>query len=301
MSATALITGCSSGIGRATARAFLADGWNVYATARDPDELAELEAVGAVTARLDVTSSEDVERVVDRIVADHGRLDCLVNNAGFGQAGPVEDVPIEKVREQYDVNVFGPHRLMRAVLPHMRDRGSGTIINVTSIVDRFPIAGMGVYSGSKSALAAVSQTVRQEVQDYDIDVVVVEPTVVATDHYDRMREELVAVDHGTAYTDLYELHEQLHTIKSGGPGITTPEAIAETILEAANSESPKRRYSVGSTAKVVALVAAILPESWRTPVMSVGIGIATSRPGKRFLQWWFARNHRADHPDPNER
>ncbi|WP_306061709.1 SDR family oxidoreductase [Natronococcus wangiae] len=301
MSDTVLITGCSSGIGRATARAFLDDGWHVYATARNRDDLAELETTGATTAALDVTSDADVERVVDRIISERGRIDCLVNNAGFSQAGPVEDVPIEKVREQYDVNVFGPHRLLRAVVPHMRERGAGTIVNVTSITDRFPIAGMGVYSASKAALAAVSQTLRQEVREYGIDVVVVEPTVVATDHYDRTRDELIDVDHGTAYTDLYELHEQLHTIKSGGPGITTSEAVAETILEAANSESPKRRYSVGSTGKIGAVVAAVLPESWRTPVMSAGIRVATSRPAKRFLQWWFARHHRADRPEPSER
>ncbi|TYL36324.1 oxidoreductase [Natronococcus pandeyae] len=301
MSKTILITGCSSGIGRATARAFLADGWDVYATARDPDELAELEAAGATTARLDVTSSADAERVVDRIIEERGRLDCLVNNAGFGQPGPIEDVPIEKVREQYDVNVFGPHRLMRAALPHMREQGSGTIVNVTSITDRFPIAGLGAYSSSKSALATASQTVRQEVQEDDVDVVVVEPTVVATDHYDRMREELVDVDHGTAYTDLYELHEQLHTSKSGGLGITTPETVAETILEAATSESPKRRYSVGWTAKVGATVAAVLPESWRTPVLSLGVRVATTYPAKRLLGWWFARHHRADRPEPSGR
>lgn len=301
MSKTTLITGCSSGIGRATASAFLADGWDVYATARNVGELSDLERAGATTAQLDVTSDADVDRAIERIVEESGRLDCLINNAGFSQAGPVEDVPIEKVREQYDVNTFGPHRLIRAALPHMRERGTGTIINVTSITDRFPIAGMGAYSGSKAALATVSQTVRQEVREYGIDVVVVEPTVVATDHYDRMREELVAVDHGTAYTDLYELHEQLHTIKSGGPGIATPEAVAETMLKAANSERPKRRYTVGTTGKVGAVVAAVLPESWRTPLLATGVRLATSRPAKRFLQWWFARHHRADRPDSSER
>ena len=303
MTETVLITGCSSGIGRVAARAFLADGWTVYATARDVEALADLEAAGATTDRLDVTSDADVDRVIDRIIEERGRLDCLVNNAGFAQVGPVEDVPIEKVIAQYDVNAFGPHRLMRAALPHMRERGSGTIVNVTSITDRLPIAGMGAYNGSKSALASVSQTVRQEVRPHGIDVVVVEPTVVGTDLYDRIRDELVDVDHRTAYTDLYELHELLHTVKSGGVGIASPDAVARTILEAANSENPRRRYTVGWTGKVGALVANVVPEPLRTPLLDLGVRAATSPPGKRALKWWFARNHRAepvDRPDRSE-
>ena len=304
MADTVLITGCSSGLGRATARAFLREGWDVYATARDTESLTDLEAAGATTMRLDVTSDADVERAVDRIIEERGRIDCLVNNAGFGQLGPVEDVPIEKVREQYDVNALGPQRLMRAALPHMRRQGSGTIVNVTSITARLPIAGMGAYNGSKAALDAVSKTVRQEVRGHGIDVVVVEPTVAATPLYDRIREELVDVDHGTAYTDLYELHELLHTVESGGLGIASPETVAETILEAATSDAPRRRYTVGWTGKVGAVIAAVLPESWRTPLLAAGVRVATSTPGKRLLKWWFARNHRVDrvdYPEPDGR
>lgn len=289
MASTVLITGCSSGIGRATARAFLADGRDVWATARDPDEIAELDERGAETARLDVTSDEDVERVVDRLVADRGRIDCLVNVAGFGQLGPVEDVPVDEVIEQYDVNTFGPHRLMRAALPHMRERGSGTIINVTSINDRFPFAGSGVYSGSKSALATTTQAVRQEVRGEGIDVVIIEPSFVATDFYDRMIDELADLDHAPAYADLYELLEDLRAVEGGGPGIASPETAAETILEAADSEDPKRRYEVGRPAKVGRVVAAVVPESWRTPALRAGVRAATSGPARRLLRWWKAR------------
>lgn len=234
-----------------------------------------------------------MDRVVDRLVEERGRIDCLVNNAGFGQMGPVEDVEIDRVREQYDVNVFGPHRLICAVLPYMRDRGSGTIINVTSITDRFPIAGTGAYSGSKSALATVSQAVRQEVRGQGIDVVVVEPMVVATEFYDRVRDELVDVEHKGAYTDLYEVLELLHTIESGGPGIVSPETVARTMLDAANSDNPNRRYSVGTVAKIGSVVAAILPESWRTPVLRAGVRLSTTKPVKRFLKLWFGRHHQA--------
>jgi len=293
MPQTVLITGCSSGVGRVAAREFLADGWTVYATARDPGTLTHLEDEGAETAELDVTETESIVRVVERIVADEGRLDCLVNNAGFGQMGPVEDVPVEKVQKQYDVNTFGPHRTMRAVLPHMRDRGSGTIINVTSVTDRFPLAGSGAYSGSKSALATVSQSVRQEVRDHGIDVVVVEPTAVATAFYDRVRRELIDVDHGAAYTDLYEVLELTHTVKRGGPGIATPQDVAGTMLEAANSERPERRYAVGWPADLGRVLSTVLPEPVQTKAMDAGVRIATSGPGKRLLQWWFARTHQA--------
>ncbi|XVH33724.1 SDR family oxidoreductase (plasmid) [Haloferacaceae archaeon DSL9] len=294
MKNTVLITGCSSGIGEEAARAFLDDGWAVYATARSTDDLGDLEAAGARTAQLDVTSTEDVEGVLDALIAERGQLDCLVNNAAFGQMGPVEDVPVDKVRAEYDVNTFGPHRVMRAALPHMRDRQTGTIINVTSVTDRFPIAGLGHYSASKSALSSVSQTLRQEVRGHGIDVVLVEPTVVATDFYDRMREELVDVDHKPAYTDIYETLELLHTVKNGGPGIASPEAVAETMLEAANSDEPERRYSVGSTGKLWATVAAFVPEPWRTPIMQTAAPILRSTPAKKGLKWWFARHHRAE-------
>ncbi len=289
MASAVLITGCSSGIGRATARAFLADGWDVWATARDPDEIDGLAERGAETARLDVTSDEGVERVVDRLVTDRGRVDCLVNVAGFGQLGPVEDVPVDQVIEQYDANTFGPHRLMRAVLPHMRERRSGTIVNVTSMNDRLPFAGTGVYSGSKSALATTTQTVRQEVHGTGVDVVIVEPSFVATAFYDRMTAELADLDRTPAYADLYELLADLRAVESGGPGIASPEAVAETIVEAADSDDPKRRYEVGTPARIGRVVAAVVPESWRTPALRASVRLATSGPALRLLRWWESR------------
>lgn len=289
MQKTVLITGCSSGIGHATAHAFLADDWRVYATARDRSEMADLDEAGAVTAELDVTSADDVDGVVERIIEERGRIDCLVNNAGFGQTGPVEDVPVDEVREQYEVNTFGPHRLMRAVLPHMRSRGTGTIVNVTSINDRLPFAGSGVYSGTKSALATTTEVVRQEVRKFGIDAVVIEPSFVATDFYDRMLVELDDIEHTPAYADLYELLEQLRAVEGGGPGIAPPEAAAETILEAANSDDPKRRYEVGSLAKAGRVLAVVLPESWRSPAIRAGVRVATSSPAQRLLGWWNAR------------
>ena len=194
MDETVLITGCSSGIGRETALSFLADGWEVYATARNPADIETLGEKGCHISTLNVTDDDHVERVIDEIIDEHGHLDCLVNNAGYAQPGPVEDVPIEQVHAQFDVNVYGPLRLARAALSHMRERGKGTIINVSSAVGRVAVPGMGIYSGSKFALEGVSDSLRGEVAEYDVDVVLVEPGPVDTEFYDRASDEVEGVE-----------------------------------------------------------------------------------------------------------
>mgnify|MGYP006286532787 FL=1 len=138
---TVVITGCSSGIGRATAYAFLDEEWTVYATARNPADIQTLGEAGCDIGTLDVRDPEDVERVIGRVIEEEGRLDALVNNAGYGQHGPLEDVDDELFEKQFDVNVFGPHRLIREALPHMRQRGEGTIVNVSSVSGRLAAPG----------------------------------------------------------------------------------------------------------------------------------------------------------------
>lgn len=133
---TVLISGCSSGIGRETAITFAKDGWTVYATDPEPDELADLAAQGCNTLELDVTDGESVNTAVDRVLDDAGRVDCLINNAGYGQLGPLEDVSADQLKEQFEVNTFGAHRLTRAVLPSMRVHDFGTIIDNSSIYGR---------------------------------------------------------------------------------------------------------------------------------------------------------------------
>ena len=177
---TVLITGCSSGIGRATAYAFLEDDWRVYATARDTADIERLGEAGCDINTLDVTDPDDIERVVDRIVERDGRVDCLVNNAGYGQHGPIEDVPDDLLQRQFDVNLFGPHRLVRGVLPHMREREDGTIVNVSSVAGRLASPGMGAYSASKFAMEGYSDALRNEVAPHGVDVSVIQPGPVKT-------------------------------------------------------------------------------------------------------------------------
>ncbi|MFC6772219.1 SDR family oxidoreductase, partial [Halorubrum pallidum] len=186
---TVLITGCSSGIGRAAAHAFSDEGWTVYATARNPADIETLGEAGCEIATLDVTDQSDVDRVVDRVLDEAGAIDAVVNNAGYGQFGPIEDVSTQKVHEQFDVNVYGPHRLIRAVLPSMRRERDGTILNVSSVAGRVSFPGGGVYSGSKFAIEAMSDALRNEVGEYGIDVVVVEPGPVRTNFSKRAEQE----------------------------------------------------------------------------------------------------------------
>ncbi|QCJ47589.1 SDR family oxidoreductase [Haloprofundus sp. MHR1] len=260
---TVLITGCSSGIGRATARAFLAEDWVVYATARNPADIQQLGEEGCELATLDVTDQGDVDRVVDRIVDEQGAIHCLVNNAGYGQFGPIEDVPTETVEKQFAVNVFGPHRLVRAVLPHMREAGDGTIVNVSSVVGRVSFPGSGVYAGSKFALEAMTDALRAEVAEYGIDAVLVEPGPVQTQFSERADEE---VDDGTersgAYESFYKLFEDTRALGGDGPGAVPPRRVADDIVNAASATKPAARYPVGIVADVGSF-ARFLPDGVR--------------------------------------
>jgi NAD(P)-dependent dehydrogenase (short-subunit alcohol dehydrogenase family) len=264
---TVLITGCSSGIGRATALAFLDEEWEVYATARNPADIETLGDRGCDISTLDVTDPDDVERVVSRIVDEHGRIDCLVNNAGYAQFGPIEDVPTDKVHDQFDVNVYGPHRLTRAVLPHMRAQESGTIVNVSSVAGRLSFPGGGVYCASKFALEAMCDALRVEVDEYDIDVVLVEPGPVDTQFDQRAAEEVDGdeLDRSDAYTSFYKAFDDMQAVGSGGFWEESPERVAEDILNAASATKPAARYPVGTVASV-AVLGRFVPDSLRDSV-----------------------------------
>ncbi|MDG5761391.1 SDR family oxidoreductase [Natronococcus sp. A-GB1] len=242
-----LITGCSSGIGHATARAFLEKDWQVIATARNVDEIADLEELGCTTLELDVTDPDQVADVVERTVEIGGAIDCLVNNAGYAQMGPIEDVSTVDLHRQFDVNVYGPHRLARAALPHMRAQGEGRIINVSSVAGRVSFPGYGAYSGSKHALESMSDALRGEVEEFGIDVVLIEPGPVETEFSDRMNEELPESRRTPAYESLYEIYDEAQLIGGGqgGPFASTPAEVATAIVESAIRSEPPARYPVG--------------------------------------------------------
>ncbi|EMA68727.1 short-chain dehydrogenase/reductase SDR [Halorubrum aidingense JCM 13560] len=275
---TVLITGCSSGIGRAAAHAFNDEGWTVYATARNPADIETLGEAGCELATLDVTDQGDVDRVVDRILDEEGAIDALINNAGYGQFGPVEDVPTAKVHEQFDVNVYGPHRLIKAVLPGMRRERDGTIVNVSSVAGRVAFPGGGVYSGSKFAIEAMSDALRNEVAEHGVDVVVVEPGPVKTNFATRAEREAAparggdgddasaaadsddGLDRSGAYEQFYELFEDTQLMGGDGPGAVEPEVVAGAILNAASATQPPARVQPGTVARV-GVLARFLPDA----------------------------------------
>ncbi|MFO7927314.1 SDR family oxidoreductase [Natronomonas sp.] len=256
---TVLITGCSSGIGRAAAYAFLDEEWQVYATARNPADIETLGDAGCDIGTIDVRSDEDVTRVVDRIIDEEGRLDAVVNNAGYGQHGPLEDIDDELFEKQFDVNVFGPHRLVRAALPHMREREDGTIVNVSSLAGRIAAPGMGAYSASKHAIEGYSDALRRELDPFGIDVSVVQPGPVGTNFRDRVDDELGRLDRTAAYEDLYEFQEDATLIGADSPFAVHPAEVAEAIVEASVSPDPEPRYVVGRAAQLL-VYASYLPD-----------------------------------------
>jgi NAD(P)-dependent dehydrogenase (short-subunit alcohol dehydrogenase family) len=176
-----LITGCSTGIGRATALRLAGAGWSVYATARRPETLAELAQHGCQTLALDVTDEASMRAAVDQIEAECGCVGVLVNNAGYSQSGAVETVPMDVVRKQFETNVFGLVRLTQLVLPKMRAQRWGKIINVGSMGGRVTFPGGGYYHATKHALEAISDALRFELRGFGIDVVLLEPGLITTE------------------------------------------------------------------------------------------------------------------------
>jgi NAD(P)-dependent dehydrogenase (short-subunit alcohol dehydrogenase family) len=174
-----LITGCSSGIGRATAEHLVDGGWNVYATARKPESIEELARHGAKTLALDVNDESSMSKAVEEVERD-GPIGALVNNAGYSQSGAIETIPMDSVRRQFETNVFGLMRMCQLVLPGMRDQGWGKIVNISSMGGKLVFPGGGVYHATKHAVEALSDALRFEVKGFGVDVVIIEPGAIRT-------------------------------------------------------------------------------------------------------------------------
>ena len=251
-----LISGCSSGIGAATAAAFARAGHTVYATARRTQTLADLEALGCHPLALDVTSEDSMIAAVKAVEAEHGRVGTLINNAGYGEYGPIEEADLERVRTMFETNVFGLARLTQLVLPAMRRSRSGRIVNIGSMGGRFTFPVGGFYHASKYAVEAISDALRVEVKPFGIDVILVEPGLIRTSFEGRVSEslEVGAPAHGedTAYADLLAANDKNTTSAYANDYMATgPEAVAAVIVKAVDSARPRSRYVVTSAAKVM--------------------------------------------------
>ena len=184
ISRAVLITGCSSGIGRATAERLAANGHTVYATARRPESIAGLESAGCTTLACDVTSEESMQAAVRAVEEAEGAVGVLVNNAGYSQSGAVESVPMDDVRRQFETNVFGLVRMCQLVLPKMREQQWGRIVNISSMGANLVFPGGGFYHATKSSVNAISDALRYEVKGFGVDVVTIEPGLITTEFGD---------------------------------------------------------------------------------------------------------------------
>ena len=251
-----LISGCSSGIGAATAAALVGAGHTVYATARQIETLADLKTLGCHPLALDVTSEDSMIAAVGTVEAEHGQVGTLVNNAGFAEYGPIEESDLVRVRAMFETNVFGLARLTQLVLPAMRRSRSGRIVNIGSMGGRFTFPVGGFYHASKYAVEAISDALRVEVKPFSIDVILVEPGLIRTNFENRLNECLevsaAAQDSNTAYADLLSANEKSTTSGYANDFVATgPESVAAVIVRAVESPRPRSRYVVTPAAKAM--------------------------------------------------
>lgn len=257
-----LITGCSSGVGFAAAKLFRAAGHVTFATARDPATLAELHRLGCQILALDVTDENARRAAVDVIESAHGAVGILVNNAGYGQYGPVEEISLDRLRLQFETNVFGGLRLAQLVLPAMRRAGRGRIVNVSSVAGRVSSIGGGAYHASKFAIEALTDALRPEVEPFGVDVVNVLPGPIAT-HFEAALLKSIP-DTGTespyAYFKQRLAMQMQNFLDPRGFGVMSAETVARVVFKAATVTRPRTRYYVGFIARLGPLGRALTPD-----------------------------------------
>lgn len=248
---TALVTGASSGMGKAIAKRLIQDGYQVYVAARSVDKMSDLSELGAHTLRMDVSKDEEIVAGVDTILAQTGGVDVLVNNAGFGLYGPVEEISIDEARYQFEVNVFGAARLTQLLLPSMRAKHSGYIVNITSMGGKMYSALGAWYHATKHALEGWSDCLRLEVVDFGIKVVIVEPGVIETGFGDGASESIVKRSVNGPYGRMVQMvAKSIKQTYGHGTG-SDPNVIANVVSKAVASSNPQTRYAAGKFAKML--------------------------------------------------
>ena len=248
-----LITGCSTGIGRATAERLADDGWNVHATARRLNAIEELGKRGCKLHAIDVTDESSMEKAVAEVEKD-GPIGALINNAGYSQSGAIETIPMDSVRRQFETNVFGLMRMCQLALPSMRAAGSGRIVNLSSMGGKLTFPGGGVYHATKHAVEALSDALRFEVKEFGVDVVVIEPGLIVTEFGETAAGSLGEVaDHGPY--DRFNADVARVTAEAYKGGMARfgagPEAVADKIAKALTARRPSTRYKVTPSARLV--------------------------------------------------
>ena len=258
---TVLVTGASSGMGKDYALRLLKNGMTVYAAARSVEKMAELADAGAIVLAMDISKDADIVAAVEKIKQGHGGVDVLINNAGFGKYGPVEETPIDDVRYQFEVNMFGLARLTQLLLPSMRDQGHGLIINVSSMGGQIYTPLGAWYHATKHALEAWSDCLRMEVAAFGIDVVVLQPGVILTGFGEGVADNFTGTEDGpyaNMVMDSRNAVQNAYKARIGSP----VSAVTDVVMRIIRSPKPKTRYVVGYLARPLMFAHRVLPSRW---------------------------------------
>ncbi|MDX2137402.1 MAG: SDR family NAD(P)-dependent oxidoreductase [Chloroflexota bacterium] len=273
-----LITGANSGIGKETAKRFAQTGYVTYGGARRESTFSELTAIGCLPIRVDVTDEASMIAAVQHIEQAHGGVDVLVNNAGYGQLGPLEEIAMADMRRQFETNVFGLLRLSQLVLPEMRRRKSGRIINVSSVGGEVTFPGAGAYHMSKYAVESLNDALRYEVKPFGVKVISIQPGGVATQFVAAGESTF---DWGDPASPYHHFRKNLITttrnmFTENSPfGILTPQQVANVILHAAQSRRPRGRYKVGVLATLTPHVRRWIPDRLWDSMMTMLFPVET--------------------------
>jgi len=257
-----LITGASSGIGYDTAIRLAQEGHKVYGAARRMERMMPLKEYGIMPLPMDVTDEQSISSAVTTLIEAEGRIDVLVNNAGYGMFGAIENVPIDEARKQLEVNVFGLARLTQLVLPYMREQHEGRIINLSSIAGRAVFYFGGWYHVSKYAVEAFSDALRMEVKPFGIHVVIIEPGAIKTNWGIIAADHLSSTSAGTVYEEAAA--NEAHTLRTvySSKMLPQPSVISKTICRAVRARNPRTRYHAGFGARTCLFLHHVLPTKW---------------------------------------
>jgi short-subunit dehydrogenase len=255
---TVLITGSSTGIGRETALFFQKKGWNVAASMRTPAKEKLLNTLeNTIIPKLDVTDAKSIKEAIATTISKFGKIDAIVNNAGYGLTGPFEGASTEQITKQYDTNVFGIMNVIREILPHFRSNKSGVIVNVASMGGRIVFPYYSLYHGTKWAVEGFTESLRFELEPLGIRVKIVEPGAIKTDFYERSNESSI----DSSPSDYKLLCERaFKKYKSTEAGATQPDKVAKAIYKATTDGSKQLRYTIGPDAKSLLFLRNFLPD-----------------------------------------
>ena len=255
-----LITGTAHGIGKSTAEYLIDKGHIIYGGDILVEENLYLNDIGGVALKMDVTKQEDVDNAINRVIAEQGRIDVLVNNAGIAVGSAIEDVSMEDAMYQFEVNLFGIGRTVKATLPHMRSQGSGTIINISSVLGKAYNPLYGWYVSSKHALEGWSDVLRLEVEQFGIDVVIIEPGMIKTNIGNYSARYFEKYSKNSEYENFYGSPDDKE--ENTFDSYSDPIVIAKVIDKAISAKNPKTRYSAGAYSWILLTMRGILPDKW---------------------------------------